>query len=109
MTHGATVSSRSKQSLSQRAPLLRRNTSVNHYTLAVLCDIPTPVSRASRAQVCRPHICTEESSARAYNHRTEEERQGAKEVVSDIRSQGLRVRSMSSAISVDCKVQEKDP
>ena len=110
MTHGATVSSRSKQSLSQRAPLLRRNTSVNHYTLAVLCDIPTPVSRASRAQVCRPHICTEESSTRTRDIRTEEERQGAKEVVSDIRSQeDLRAGSISSAVSVDCKNQEKDP
>ena len=108
MTHGATMSLRLKQSLRRRAPLLRRNTSVNHYTLAVLYTYTA--SRASRAQVCHPHICTEESSTRTRDIRTEEERQGAKEVVSDIRSQeDLRAGSISSAVSVHCKIQEKDP
>ena len=72
--------------------------------------IPIPRSRASRVEIRCLYICTEESSARTYNHRTEEEKQGAKEVVSDIRSQeDLRAGSISSSVSVDCKIQEKDP
>ena len=72
--------------------------------------LPIPLSRTSRAEVRCLYICTEESSARTYNFRTEEERQGAEKVVSDIRSQeDLRAGSMSSAISVECKVQEEDP
>ena len=71
--------------------------------------LPIPLSRTSRAEVRCLYICTEESSARTYNIRNEEERQGAEEVVSDIRSQDLRAGSMSSAISAECKVQEEDP